>query len=355
MELAGSTLTPEEDYALETAGFLIIENALSPEELRTFTAGRAHAHDSARLHTFSTEPSIFLTTHPLSVWNLSFGAGEASGDHYAALFKGGMLTEHPVLRRYVEAITGAPVGGYGIDGCLRVLGSWNDSLSQTPSRVPLDRGGMAARGPLPGPSPVYVVRNGVRKCNRVTAVWALTDTVPGGGYVALAGSHKGAVPAPRAFREGQDLEWLEHRGVATEPQLKAGSLLLIVGSTIHGLRPGAKLNGEQRLVECKFVAGRFHSNGSLAPPPPLPWTAELTEAEQTALGLRDLPPAVADVDAELDDNDGTELLRREQFMWDMCGYLVIKVRAVAIFWIQSHSFVSLICTGAYACSGRDGD
>ena len=33
MELAGSTLTIEEDYALETAGFLIVENALSPEVL----------------------------------------------------------------------------------------------------------------------------------------------------------------------------------------------------------------------------------------------------------------------------------------------------------------------------------
>ena len=131
----------------------------------------------------------------------------------------------------------------------------------------------------------------MRMCRRVTALWALTDTVPGGGYVALAGSHKGEVAAPRAFLAGRDLDWLEQRGVATEPQLKAGSLLLIVGSTIHGLRPGAKLNGEQRLVECKFVAGRHHSDAtrSLVPSPPLPWTAELTEEEQTVLGLRDLP------------------------------------------------------------------
>ena len=35
----------------------------------------------------------------------------------------------------------------------------------------------------------------------------------------------------------------------TEPQIKAGSLLLVVGSVIHGLRPGALLDGEQRLVE----------------------------------------------------------------------------------------------------------
>lgn len=217
---------------------------------------------------------------------------------------------------------------------------------------------MAARGPLPGPSPVYNIRNGVRMCRRVTALWALTDTVPGGGYVALAGSHKGEVAAPRAFLAGRDLDWLEQRGVATEPQLKAGSLLLIVGSTIHGLRPGAKLNGEQRLVECKFVAGRYHSDStrSLVPSPPLPWTAELTEEEQTVLGLRDLPSAVGglDTEPELDDGDEMEeLRRREQFMWDMCGYLVIKVRLVA-------RVCAIICItscrelGAVSYDGTDG-
>lgn len=46
MELARSSLTREEDYALETAGFLVVENALSPTELRVFTEGRAHAHDN---------------------------------------------------------------------------------------------------------------------------------------------------------------------------------------------------------------------------------------------------------------------------------------------------------------------
>ena len=251
-----------------------------------------------------------------------------------------------------------------MDGPLRVLGSWNDSLLETPSRVPLHRcacatlshsfhhtnlrrprgnsGGMAARGPLPGPSPVYNIRNGVRMCRRVTALWALTDTVPGGGYVVLAGSHKGEVAAPLAFRAGRDLDWLEQRGVATEPQLNAGSLLLIVGSTIHGLRPGAKLNGEQRLVECKFVAGRYHSDAtkSLVPPPPLPWTAELTEEEQTVLGLRDLPFGV-DTEPYHDDGDEKEeQLRREQFMWDMCGYLVIKVRLVASVCQQLHQYLS---------------
>eukprot|EP01046_Picozoa_sp_COSAG06_P068973 COSAG06_NODE_18595_length_878_cov_1.284981_1_plen_172_part_01 len=172
MELSTSSLTAEEDYALETAGFLVIENALSPAELRVFTEGRAHAHDT-----------------------------EASGDEYAALFQDRRLTEHRVLRQYLAGIFGSD--DWSSDGPLQVLGSWDDYLLETPSRVPLRRGGMAERGQYPGPTagsgPCYAIRNGVRMCRRLTAVWALTATCEGGGYVALAGSHKGAVPAPRAF------------------------------------------------------------------------------------------------------------------------------------------------------------
>ena len=38
---------------------------------------------------------------------------------------------------------------------------------------------------------------------------------------------------------------------------------------------------------------------------------------------RELP--VAPSPPHLSDDEETELLRREQFMWDMCGYLVVKV------------------------------
>ena len=57
LELASSSLTAEEDYALETAGFLVVSGALSAEELQAFVSGREHAHDD-----------------------------DASGDRYAAMF-----------------------------------------------------------------------------------------------------------------------------------------------------------------------------------------------------------------------------------------------------------------------------
>ena len=298
LELTSSSLTAEEDYALETAGFLVVSGALSAEELQAFVSGREHAHDD-----------------------------DASGDRYAAMFPS--LAHHPVLVKYLEGIFGTAEGNWGPDGlpalCLgepcdvRVLGSWHDELAQKPSRVPLVRGGMAPRGPLPGPAagwgPAYGIKNGVRHCASVTAVWALTDTVPGGGYVCLSGSHKGSTPAPSGIRSGEDLLWLEQRGVATEPKLHAvrlpslcflsstsraclnrqrdmtmcvqGDLLLVVGSTVHGLRPSATLNGEQRLVECSFATGRRMTpeRATAELPPPLPWTQELTEVRNLGRNL----------------------------------------------------------------------
>ena len=58
-----------------------------------------------------------------------------------------------------------------------------------------------------------------------------------------------------------------------------GDLLLVVGSTVHGLRPSATLNGEQRLVECSFATGRRMTpeRSTAELPPPLPWTQELSE------------------------------------------------------------------------------
>jgi hypothetical protein len=43
------------------------------------------------------------------------------------------------------------------------------------------------RGPLPPLGDRYAVLNGVRRCRTITAVFALTDTVPGGGYAVLLG------------------------------------------------------------------------------------------------------------------------------------------------------------------------
>ena len=132
------------------------------------------------------------------------GVHKASGDRYATLFKPaadggpGLLAAHPVLARYLagifrarpgavraragrlrargmivpssqsglygafaksthhtEALDRCPKrfrgvflpGQWGSDGELRVLGSWHDGLADAPSRVPLRRGGMAARAP----------------------------------------------------------------------------------------------------------------------------------------------------------------------------------------------------------------
>lgn len=235
---------------------------------------------------------------------------------------GGLLTAHPTLTACLEAIVGP---AWHSAAPLRVLGSWHAGLAERPSRVPLHAGAMDAR------QPGYAIKNGERHCRALTAVWALTDTVPGGGYTVLAASHKSTVPTPRSFHDGSGLGWLEQRGVALEPQLRAGSLLVVVGGVLHGLRPGTvgdgRHDGRQRLVECKFGKGAAPEQQPLAQLPSLlPWTALLTPRQHRIVGLiEDAEPPAGDIVRrdEVMVAEDTEMLR-EQYMWDLCGWLVVK-------------------------------
>ena len=290
--LVSSGLTAEQDYALETAGYIVIPDALSPVELSAFVLGRAQAHDT-----------------------------EATADRYAAMCRqDGPLAVHPVLTSYLGAIIGSE---WHAAEPLRVLGSWHAGLKEKPSRVPLHPGSMNP------PRPGYAIQNGGRHCRALTAVWALTDTVPGGGYIVLSASHKSTVAIPRSFRDGTGLEWLEQRGIALEPQLRAGSLMLVVSGVLHGLRPGmmgdtsSRHDGRQRLVECQFRKGAAPlSAEALAELPSLlPWTAALSPRQQQIVGAvaapqdsSAAPPSIAGEAMVVDD---TETLR-EVYMWDLC-------------------------------------
>ena len=236
--------------------------------------------------------------------------------------------ELPEVERYLEELFNPPtfLGSqkatdgsadprWLADGPVQVLGGAATAAA----------GSMAPSTPLPSPARGYRHKQGQRRCTAVTAVIALTDTVPGGGYVALAGSHLSEVPSPRSVRQGTaaGLRWVEQRGMLTEPPLmKAGDLLLIAGSTIHGLRQGAPA-GKQLLLSRAFCSPNLTPR--VAPAelrPPLPWTDELSDKEKIIIGLLPTPGAKGE-ETEEEEEPETEL-QREQWLWDMCGYMVIK-------------------------------
>jgi hypothetical protein len=273
-------MSPEQNYILETAGFLVIPSVLTQAEVATL---HLEASSGAGIHI--TSPGEGLLE---------------------------MAFEHDELARYLEELFNPPTflgrqkASDGSDSPPRWLA---DGPVQVLGGAPSPRGNMAPSAPLPAPARGYRHKQGQRCCTAVTAVFALTDTIPGGGYVALAGSHLSEAPSPRSVREGSaaGLRWVEARGVPTEPPLmKAGDLLLLVGSTIPGLRQGVPA-GQQLLLSRDFCAPSLTPR--VAPEAlraPLPWTDELSDKEKIIIGL--LPTPIAEAEEEEEETE-TELQR----------------------------------------------
>ena len=80
------------------------------------------------------------------------------------------------------------------------------------------------------PSTGYYHRNGRMYANGVVALWALSDADPGfGGFGLAVGSHKSKFSPPPSLKKASC-----GAHVIVQPELKAGDLLIFIGSTTHG-------------------------------------------------------------------------------------------------------------------------
>ncbi len=147
-------MTEHENYYFDVCGYLIVRNALSHVEVDTFNKAFDAAVD---------------------------GSLPASAPYRYPFLQ---LRDHPVLRRYLSEILG---GEYCCDEGPEWIGA----------------PGAAADGRLSGGgewvdwSRAYRHQGGVRLCQGVRALWALTDVDPGdGGFVLIPASHNSEVEAP---------------------------------------------------------------------------------------------------------------------------------------------------------------
>lgn len=124
----------------------------------------------------------------------------------------------------------------------------------------------------------YQARGGAMRSGLVTAEFLLTDQPAGnGGFCAIAGSHKGNFPRPRAI----DL-WEQDTSVVTNPGAGAGDVILFTEAVAHGTLPWRNAH-DRRVVLYRFgakttqYAGGFHR---IVMPD---WADELTPAERAAI------------------------------------------------------------------------
>ena len=289
-------LSHEDIYSLDIAGYLIVRNALTNEEVQACN----QALDQTGQNTGMLEWPAPLNDPFIK------------------------LRDHPVLTHYLEQIC---FDKHRLDRAPQLIGTAADDTS-----APLN-GGNEPRDW----SRSYCQQDEVQFCQGVLALWALADADEGdGGFTLIPGTHKSAVETPVDVLDGTD-----DMGLAVQPALKAGDLLLCVETVLHGVRPWQG-KGPQRLLSFSYIGGSTRSSNEIdsQEKEPPAWVDEMTPEQRIVMGLeRTYPPPLLQSDGQtcsIDPDAGifhpsthirdpnSEIDEKEFYFWDLCGHLVLR-------------------------------
>ena len=294
--MSSATLSEEENYRLDIAGYLIVRNVLAAAEVQACNDAVDRVDSCAG--TFDWDGS---DREPFEV-----------------------LLEHPVLARYLGQICHTESR---LDQAPRLLPEVTSSAQSL----------VGGNEPRNG-SRSYFQAEQTRFAQGVIAVWALADVRSGdGGFTLIPETHKSEVATPSDILDGSD-----DMDLCVQPELAAGDLLLCVETVVHGLRPWTG-KGAQRLLSCGYIGGLVRrSNGArkeaLRTDPE--WTTAMTAEQRVIMGVdRPNPGPIVHSDGHktwVDAGPGTfhpailkrdpdcEIDEKEFFFWDLCGHLVVR-------------------------------
>lgn len=281
-------LTPEEDYAFDVGGFLVVPGVL--------TAVQVDACNKA----------------------IDAGALDGQPDRSDLPKDLACLQDHPVLGRYLDQLT---FDGYYVDRTVHLV---------DPTDSPTLSGGNEPRQS----ARTYHHQNEVRFAQGIIAIWALTDVEEGdGGFALVPASHKSSVETPSDLLDGTD-----DMDLVLQLPLRAGDLLLCVESVLHGVKPW-RLTASRRLVALTFAAEQAQRLDREKDPPPK-WVDELTPEQRAVvapLGRPEAPPVLEPDEASCRlrepgvfhptiyvHNPESGIDENEFYFWDLCGHLVLR-------------------------------
>ncbi len=295
------TMTNEENYAFDIAGYLHIQGVLTRpevERLNRVIDGVGALEGMLRWEGDGKEPFRDLLIQPQLVWYLNQIVGP-----------GFRLDREPEILCDETCDTAAPLVG---------------------GNEPRE------------PGVAYYFQNGRRYCEGVRVIWALEDVKAGeGGFVMVPRSHKANLETPEDVLTGND-----DKDFVWQPELKAGDLLIVGLSVLQGMRPW---QGErrQRLLSYEYVGRgvmRSAGVGAVSEKQPKPdWISEMTSEQQASLykpGYRDTtPPPTILTDGKtvkidesckvfhpsiLMKDPNSVIDEKEFYFWDLNGYLVLR-------------------------------
>jgi hypothetical protein len=255
----------EERYLFDVQGFLVIEDALSQNELAELN-GFLDQYDlwsnkgTGRFDELWTNDPDFVTVGPVHTWDEPFRR----------------LLDHPRILPYLTQLAGRK---FRYDHGHALI------MRRGATHLRLHGGGTPY---IPDMS--YTVRDGIIYNGLVAVQYALTDHLPGqGGFAAIPGSHKANFPCPREFLTFQKTgPWVVH------VPAKAGSAIIFTEALTHGTWPWTA-DYERRVLLYKYMPGHMAWAGETADATPI----RLRDAAQQTNGWSPqerrilTPPSVA--------------------------------------------------------------
>ncbi len=223
--------TPLQDYLFDLRGFLLLERAVSPEEVQKIN----RAIDAIPpLKPGQWFGNVHYQEQPPEV-----------GVNYQNILEGGAafeeLIDHPAWIDLMNRYVGGDDGLFIDEAFVNLRGPGQ--------AIQLHSGGHKRRIRTQ-----FRFHNSQFRCGQVNVLLALTDIGPGdGATMVIPGSHKSNLPHPKfveAYAGKQDKSVDQVDG-AIEVHLKAGDAILFVDCIAHGSAERAN-PGERRILVCRY-------------------------------------------------------------------------------------------------------
>ncbi len=252
----------DKKYLFDLMGYVIIENALTPEEVDRCNAAIDHHIDQLKERENSLvgeSKALAGTSH-----RKDLGGMLAWERPWCEPFR--ELLVHPRSSPYLNAILGE---GYRLDHGPGLIGMEEGTEGGT-----LHGGGVER----PNFSEAYFFKNGRIYCGLTVVEFMLADEGPGdGGLAVIPGSHKANLPCPRSMKLYE-----KYQQYVIEVHAKVGDAVIFTETLTHGTLPW-KGKHQRRALLYKFSPG-FQAYSAGAHQISYPdYIGDMTEAQRAVM------------------------------------------------------------------------
>tara|TARA_A100001037_G_C15106141_1_gene616549 strand:- start:205 stop:1008 length:804 start_codon:yes stop_codon:yes gene_type:complete len=223
-----------EKYFFDLNGYLVVEDALSADELKTLNEAIDENRD--RIKVRSQEQT------------LAKGSPALVGKHGRGDLRGMLTWPKPWCEPFRALLDHSSI----LPHLLEVLrdGLRLDHLYGIITDAGSEGHVLHGGGTADDLTHFYQFHNGRMRCGLTVVSWALTDVSPGdGGFMCIPGSHKANYPAPPGI---QRLE--KNIGVVHQVVAPAGSAIIFTEALMHGTAPWTASH-ERRSILYKYSPG----------------------------------------------------------------------------------------------------